>query len=262
MRKRNLFERERPNLCCIEGWVAAAVAAAGVIGAVGSVVAGGEQASGQEAAANTQAGMFNYIAGQEQPYVQAGNQANTTLAQLLGTQAPTGAGGTAQGTNLQGGYLTQTFDPSSFENSPQYQFQLQQGQNAVRNGDTPGQGALSGATLKDLSTFNQNLASTYYGNYFNMFQQQQNNIFDRLSGIASLGQNAAGNLGNSGAQLGTGIAQAQAAAAGSNAAGLVGATNSAGNAISTISLANMLQNGGSGTPSWVTNGTGSFNPDL
>lgn len=204
-------------------------AAAAAVGAVGSVVAGGEQASGEEQAANTQQQMFNTITGNEQPYMSSGNTAETTLNQLLGYSPATGKGGTAAGTNLAGGYLTQTFNPTmaQLEATPGYQFQLSQGDQAIQNSAAASTGAVSGAALKGLSSFNQGLASTTYQNQFNNFQTQQNNIFNRLSTIASLGQNAASNVGNNGAQLGTGIAQAQAAAAGSTAGGIVGATNSA-----------------------------------
>lgn len=208
--------------------------AGAAIGAVGSIVAGGEQASGQEAAANTQAGMFNTIVGQEQPFLQGGYGAETTLNQLLGNAATTGPGGTAAGTNLPGGYLTQTFNPTQaqLESYPGYNFQLQQGEQAVSNANTPGVGALSGPALKSLMSFNQGEAASNYQNYFNQFQTQQSNIYSRLAGIAQLGQAAAGNLGTAGSTLGTGVAQAQAAAAGSTAAGIAGAGSSIGNSVS------------------------------
>ena len=225
------------------------IAWAAAIGAVGSVVAGGEQASGQEQAANTQQAMFNTIQGNEQPYIQEGQSANSALSQLLGLTPATGKGGTASGTGLQGGYLTQTFQPTmaQLESTPGYQFALQQGDQAINNANAPGIGAASGAAYKSLINYNQGLASTQYQNQFNNFQTQQNNIFNRLSGIASLGQNAAGNLGNNGAQLGTGIAQAQAGAAGSIAGGIVGATNSAS---SNLGLSYLLagQNGNGYNP--------------
>ena len=77
--------------------------------------------------------MFNTIVGQEQPFLNAGYGATNSLSQLLGTSPATGAGGTAAGTSLPGGYLTQTFDPtqSQLANYPGYQFQLQQGDLAV-----------------------------------------------------------------------------------------------------------------------------------
>lgn len=224
-----------------EGWGAGLAVAAGV-GAAGSAIAGSEQAGADENAANTQAGMFNTIVGQEQPFLTAGTQATS---ELQGLEGLTGTPGTNVGTTgLPQGYLTQTFNPTQqdLENYPGYQFQLQQGDLAVNSANSAGGSALSGPALKSLMSFNQGLASSNYSNYFNQFQTQQNNIFNRLSGIASLGQNAAGNLGNSGAQLGTGVAQAQAAAGAATAGGITGATNNIGQS---ILLSNLMSNPGS-----------------
>lgn len=231
-------------------WVAGAIVVGGVVGAVGSNMAAGKQASGQEQAANTQADMFNIIQGNEKPYMTAGNQAETQLQELLGLEKGKPGGG------LPNGYLSEQFAPTQAQLNayPGYQFALQTGGQAVRNSDTPGVGALSGAALKDLTNFDVGTANQYYGQYFNQFQTQQNNIFNRLSNIAGLGQNAAGNLGNNGAQLGTGIAQAQAAAAGAQAGGIVGATNSLGNAASGIGLQYMLANQGGGGATVYGNG--------
>ncbi len=228
------------------GW---AVVGAGALGAVGSVMAGKQQAKGQEQAARTQQQMFDTITGQEQPFLNAGYGATTSLSNLLYG----GKGGVDPGTGLPNGYLTQTFNPTQeqLNNYPGYQFALKTGGQAVRNADTPGVGALSGAALKDLTNFNVGTANQYYGQYFNQFQQQQNNIFDRLSNIASMGQNAAGNLGSVGSSLGSGIAQAQAAAAGSRAGGTVGAFNNLGSGVSTAALMNYYGangNGGGGVP--------------
>lgn len=223
-------------------WVATAIVGGAVIGAVGSGLAANTQASAQRQAANTQAGMFNTIVGQEQPFLKAGYGATSALNELLGTAPGTGAGGTAAGTGLPAGYLTQTFNPTQeqLNSYPGYQFALQTGSQAVRNADTPGVGSLSGPALKDLMSFQTGLANTYYGQYFNQFQTQQQNIFNRLNAIAGLGQNAAGNLGNAGTQLGTGIAQAQAGAGASQAGGIVGATNAIGG--SGIPLAYLMSN--------------------
>lgn len=214
--------------------------AGAAIGAIGSVVAGGEQASGQKAAANTQAQMFNTITQQEQPFIKPGYGAETTLSELLGLNAPTGVGGTATGTNLPGGYLNQIFNPTQqqLEQYPGYQFQLQQGDLALQSANSAGGSAISGPALKSLMSFNQGLAASNYNNYFNQFQTQQNNIFNRLNSIAAMGQNAAGNLGTAGTQLGTGIAQAQAGAAGSIAGGIAGASNNIGNAVTLATLLN------------------------
>lgn len=208
--------------------------------------------------------MFNTIEGNEQPYMTSGNNAETTLNQLLGTSAATGKGGTATGTNLQGGYLTSTFNPTmaSLENTPGYQFALSQGDQAVQNSAASTTGAVSGAALKGLSSFNQGLASTQYQNSFNNFQTQQNNIFNRLSSIASLGQNAAGNVGNNGAQLGTGVAQAQAAAGAASAAGITGATGNVASGGNTLAALMYLNgNGGSNTAADGATGVSGVNYD-
>jgi hypothetical protein len=211
-------------------WVAGAMAGSALIGAVGSNMAANTQAGGQQKAANTQLGMFNTINAQEQPFIQAGYGATSQLNSML---AP-------------GGQLNRSFSPTDFLNNldPGYQFQLQTGGQAVRNADTPGVGALSGPALKDLMSFNQNMAATGYQNAFNRFQTQNNAIFSRLSGIAGLGQNAATQVGTSGTQLGTGIAQAQAGAAASTAGGIVGGTNAIGG--SGVPLAYLLSGQGGG----------------
>jgi hypothetical protein len=229
-------------------WIAVAIGGGALVGAIGSGIAGSEQASGQEQAANTQAGELASIQALESPFVQQGYGAETSLGQLLGTKPATGQGGTASGTGLPGGYLTQQFAPTQAQlNSyPGYQFALQTGGQATRNADTPGVGALSGAALKDLTNFNVGTANNYYGQYFNQFQQQQNNIFSRLSGIAQLGQAAAGGVASAGTQLGTGIAQAQAGAAASTAGGIVGATNSAAGVPMSLLMANYLQGNSGG----------------
>ena len=200
-------------------WIAVAIGAAGVLGAGASIYGANKQAGAQTQAANTQQGMFNTITGQEQPFLNAGYGATSKLNDLLGTSGNTGASGY--------GSLTQPFNPTMDQLNayPGYQFALQTGAQATRNADTPGVGALSGAALKDLTSFNVGMASQNYQNYFNNTQTQQTNIFNRLNAIAGLGQNAAGNLGNAGTSLGSGIAQAGAAAGGSQAAGIVGASN-------------------------------------
>lgn len=222
---------------CIVG----AILGAAAIGAVGSGIAGGEQASGQEQAASTQAGMLNTILGYQQPFIQAGYGATNTLQGLLSGNPNQNVAGT----NLPGGYLTSTFNPtqSQLNNYPGYQFALQTGGQAIRNADTPGVGALSGAALKDLINFNVGTANQYYGQYFNQYQAQQNNIYSRLAGIAQLGQAGAAGVGSAATQLGTGIAQAQAGAAASTAGGIVGATNNVANAGTTLGLYQLLTQG-------------------
>ena len=212
----------------------------GAISAYGANSAASTQADAQKQAAATQQGMFNTINGQEQPFMQAGYKATSRLNDLMGTSGNTSADGY--------GSLSKQFTGQDFLNNqdPGYQWQKDQGAQALRNSDTPGVGALSGAALKDLMGFNQGMASTGYQNAFNRFQTSQNAIFGRLSGIASMGQNAASNTGQVGASLGSGIAQAQAAAGASYARGISSGANSIGQS---ISMAGLLSGGGGGNSS-------------
>jgi hypothetical protein len=205
------------------GWVAAGSA---LLGAYASTSAANTQADAQDNASATQRGMFDTIQANSKPFVQAGYGATDTLSQLMGISGTPGSD--VAGTNgLKNGYLSSTFNPTQaqLDQYPGYQFALKTGGQAVRNADTPGVGALSGAALKDLTNFNVGTANQYYGQYFNQDQTQKNSIYNRLSQIAGLGQSAAAGVGNSGTQLGTGIAQSQAAAGASQAAGTVGTAN-------------------------------------
>ena len=131
------------------------------------------------------------------------------------------------------GSLTQPFNASNWQQlSPAYNFQLQQGQQNVLNADASGQGALSGSALKDLTNYNQSAANTSFNNAFNQYQTQQGNIFNRLSGIAGLGQSSANNTAQQGTTLAGQAGQAAVAAGSYNAAGTVGAANAISGGIS------------------------------
>ena len=125
------------------------------------------------------------------------------------------------------GDFTKPFDVEEFYKyqDPGYAFRLQQGQQGVLNAASAGDGARTGAASKDLIGFNQDLASTEYGNAFNRYQTSQGNIFSRLFDLARLGQNAASGVGTSGTQL-AGTAGGYLSNAGAaQGAGIVGAGN-------------------------------------
>jgi hypothetical protein len=220
--------------------IAAAIVGGSVIGAGGSLLAGGQQADAQRGAARTQAGMFDTITRQEQPFLQAGYGANTRLLELLGLGDKPAEG--SQGASDYGSLL-KPFDPTmeQLEQYPGYQFAKTQGESALRNSLTPTVGALSGPALKSLINFNQGLATQTYNSAFGNYQTQQNNLFGRLSQLIGSGQNAAANLGSAGTQLGTGIAQAGAGAGASTAAGISGAAGNLGNSLSSIGLMNWIK---------------------
>lgn len=238
----------------------------------GAIAAGGAESAAQQqadAARNAQAislQEFQTITGQEQPFLQAGYGSLGQLQYLLG-QGPqegfTGATGLPQG-SAGGGYgsLLQPFTADYMKQySPAYQFQLQQGQQGVLNADSGSQGALSGAALKDLTSFNQNYANTAFNNAFNQYQTQQGNIYARLAGLTQLGSSAAANLGSQGVALAGQQAQSAQNIGTALAGGTVGAANALsgaiGGAANTYAGLNVLANNPYGYLGVGSNNSGS-----
>lgn len=145
------------------------------------------------------------------------------------------------------GSLLTPFTAQNFHQlSPAYQFQLQQGQQGVLNGDASNAGALSGAAQKDLMGYNQSMADTSFNNAFNQYQTQQGNIYNRLAGVANLGQNAAANTGAQGTALAGQAAQSVSNAGTASAAGQIGAANAWSGAIGQASAIPWLMSKGGG----------------
>ena len=216
--------------------------AGGVVAGVGSFLGGSQQAKAAKNAAAIQQAEFGQITKQESPFMQAGYQDLAALQYGLGvgprvtpgTQTPRGQGAY--------GSLVKPFTTQDWQQlSPAYNFQRQQGMQGTLNGDTAGSGALSGAAQKDLMGFNQNLANTSFNNAFNMYQTQQGNIYQRLAGIAGLGQTAAANTGQQGAQISGGIAQSAQNYGTAMGGAISGGLGSIGNALPWL----MMGGGGS-----------------
>ncbi len=100
------------------------------------------------------------------------------------------------------------------QNDPGYQFRLQQGESALQNSAAAKGTLLNGATAKDINAYGQDYASNEYGNVYNralgefqdrynIFQQGQTNLYNRISNLAGLGQISAEQL-NSAGQSATG----------------------------------------------------------
>lgn len=169
--------------------------------------------------------------------------------------ATSGAGGgaidpatgyAADNTGLPTGYLTQTFGPEQFKAGmdPGYQWRAQQGAQGVMNTAAAGSGSLSGPALKALMEYNQGAASQEYGSAFDRFNTQQGNIFQRLSSVASMGQNAAAGVGNQGMATGANIGANITGAGNAAAAGQIGAANAWSGAASDLgSLAYLYSSG-------------------
>jgi hypothetical protein len=167
--------------------------------------------------------IYNQQLGFQKPYQATGTNALSQLG-ALGTGQyqqydPVTGQPTTMGTGS--GYLQHQFDASDLAKglAPNYDFMLQQGQMANQRAANVGGGALSGNTLQGLNKYTQDYAGNAYQNAFTNYQNQRQNIYNNLSGLAGIGQTA-----NTGAQaagtaygkgttdLNTALANAQAAA--------------------------------------------------
>lgn len=217
------------------GW--AGIAAAG-IGAVGSIVASGQQQGAASGASGAELQMFNQTSAAEQPFIQGGAASQWDLGLLMGTNP--GAGGNVGNAPLTTPYSQLygqfNFDPTQIANNPQYQWQMQQGSQAVLNNASQ-LGGVGGNALQALTGYGQGLASQNYNNYFtnalntyntnqSAYTGWQNQVYNMLAGQSSAGQNAAANVANQGTTVGGQVGSNIIGAGNSAAAGTVGATNS------------------------------------
>lgn len=205
------------------------------VGAIGSLLGGKKQADGAKDAANLQAQQYQQNQQLQQPFIQGGYAANDKLSTLLGLSSDPNAEGF--------GSLLKGFGADEFNQylDPGYQFRKQQGEQSVLNSAAAGSGSMSGAALKDLLSFNSDLASTEYGNAFDRYQTQQGNIFQRLSGLTTLGQNAAAGVGSQGTALAGNAGQALTNAGTASGAGIIGAGNAANTGLSNLWLSDLIK---------------------
>lgn len=244
------------HLAIPAGWAAAA---AGVVGAIASSDASGQQVGAEEQGLAQQESMFQQEQANESPFIQGGQGAQSQINYLLGTGGNTGSspGGSY-------GSLNAPFTMDNFKSlSPQYNFDLQQGAQGTLNSSAGGQGALSGAALKDLMSYNQNYANNSFNSAFSNYQSQQNNIFSRLSNIATLGSSAGSNSTTGAGQFSGQIGNSLGAIGASQAAGTVGAANalsggltSAGNTY--LGQQNLSQILGASNTTYNPSGGGSY----
>jgi hypothetical protein len=182
--------------------------ASGVVKTVGGIVDNtlGTNMSGQNAnelglQAQTQA--TQEAIGVQQPWHQTGLEAFNALA----------------GNNFM----------KNWQQDPGYQFQLAEGQKAINNSMSSRGLGNSGAALKALTGYSQNLANQ-------TFQQARDNEVNRLALLTGYGNSAANNISN----LHTGLGDA-------NAAAQIGRANQTGNLVNNLfSLAGSKKNGGNG----------------
>ena len=263
----------------------AAILGAGALNAGGSLLSGilgsnaSSKAAGQEIAAANQAigyeeGNYNTAQTNLDPFIKGGQNALTALQAMLGIGGG-GQGGAYNpvlamlGIGPTGQPTGSGINTSSFVASPGYQFQLQQGENAVTN-SAAANGGLGGNALKALTNYGSGLANQSWQQYLGNVNSGWNSLTGELGSLAGSGQQAATNLGQIGTSVGSSVAGLMTGAGNAAAAGTIGSTNALTggingliNGLTTNSLSgsnggnnngnavgalfNLLQGGGGGT---------------
>jgi len=215
-------------------FVATAVIGGAVIGGLATSKAAKTTANAAQQANQNIDLRYQQMRSDELPFIQSGAAANAKLSDLLGTSGNTGAEGY--------GSLTKTFTAQDYLNNvdPGYAFQLRQGDQAVENRNAAGSGALSGAALKDLISYNQGTAATGYQAAYDRWQTSMSNTYARLSGLATTGQNAATQTGAQGVQVGQQQSANTTAAGNAGAAAYANYGNLAAGAATDYALLNTL----------------------
>jgi|GWRWMinimDraft_9_1066018.scaffolds.fasta_scaffold04787_2 hypothetical protein len=211
-------------------WVAAAVGGSAVL----NYISGQNQADAAKKAAQLQADAANRG-------IDIQNEQFKLINEQQRPQRELGYKGISQISGMIP-YLTKQFGAQDLQAglAPNYDFMLSQGQGINAAKANQAGGMIGGNALQGLNQFTQDYAGNAYQNAFTNFQNQQTNIYNRLAGIAGIGQTAqnavntaSGNLANNVSSLGVGGAAA-------TGAGLVGAANAYGGAASNIGNNAML----------------------
>jgi hypothetical protein len=189
-----------------------------IINAIGAKQAADAQAKAAQDAINLQREIYGQQRADQAPWLQAGMTSLGDLAKLQN-------------------------DPSSINQSAAYQFRMQQGQQALERSAAARGGLMSGGFMKGLDRYSQGLASDEYGNQWN-----------RLLGIAQMGQGSGQSLGNMGSHYADSSSNLYGALGNANAAGISGMYGGAAGAVRSAGNLAALGMGGAFSPGGMLSG--------
>jgi hypothetical protein len=213
----------------MSGWVAAAVVGGAVIGTVASSKASSAQQSAANRAtdvaaqtaadqAQVQREIFEKQTELQAPFREAGLKGQNRLMELLGIGGTAGAPG-------YGKYATAEYGADKFKTDPSYAFRMSEGMKALERSAAARGGLLSGATMKGIQRYGQDLASTEYQNAFNRYQAERAGTLNPFQALAGTAQSSANVLGGQAGQMGSNISNALGAYGSSAQANTIGAGN-------------------------------------
>ena len=179
------------------GGPAGAALGMGLGGAAEEALGGGEsgairdaastQAAAADRAAQLQREMFERQVQLSEPWRKAGETALNKLVPLATEYTP--------------------FGMQQFQADPGYGFRMSEGMKALERGAAARGGLLSGATLKGIQRYGQDLASQEYMNAFNRYQAEREARLNPLQSLSGVGQTTANQLGAAGRTYGATVGE-------------------------------------------------------
>lgn len=200
----------------------------GLFGSSASGQAAQTQQQGVQQANALQQQMYSDTTNNLAPYRGIGVGAANTLAGLVGLAGKDSSGNSVYDSTANP--WLQPFGLSQFQASPAYQFNLDQGRQALDKASAARGNYYAPQTLQDIAKYSQGVASNEFQNAFNNYNTNQNNVWGRLSGLAGSGQNAAVQQGGFNSSYGNQVGNNLIGASNSAAAGQVGTANAIGSA--------------------------------
>ena len=128
------------------------------------------------------------------------------------------------------------FELGDWTTDPGYQFRMDEGSRAVESGAAMRHGLGSGAAMKALTEFGQNFGSNEFGNVYNRRKNEYDTTFgantdryntqyNRLAGLAGMGQNSAAGQASATQQYGTNMLNVLGNKGNAQSAGIIGGAN-------------------------------------
>lgn len=186
--------------------IAAAVGLGGAaISASGAKKAAKTQAASADSAAALQQAQYEQTREDQKPWLDAGRDALNKLAPLASEYTSFGMG--------------------QFQQDPGYGFRMSEGMKALERSAAARGGLLSGAAMKGIQRFGQDMASQEYMNAFNRYQVERQARLSPLQSLAGVGQTSAQYLGSAGQNMATNVGQTMMSGAAARASGYVGQGN-------------------------------------
>jgi hypothetical protein len=134
------------------------------------------------------------------------------------------------------------FGMNQFQADPGYAFRMSEGMKGLERSAAARGGLLSGAALKGIQRYGQDLGSQEYMNAFNRYQTERNARLNPLQSLAGVGQTSTNQLGAAGQSMASGVGEAIGAAGQARASGYMGGASALTQGLGSYMNYNQQQN--------------------